>query len=284
MRYAFIQQHDQCWPVALMCRVLQVSRSGYYAWKLRPESEQTIRRKRFIKMIQVIHAESRRVYGSPRVHRDLLALGYCCSVNFVAKLMRLTGIAAKTKRKFKCTTDSRHTLPVAPNLIERNFSPDQPNMVWASDITYVPTREGWLYLCAVEDLYSRRIVGWSMSAKIDSRLVVNAIQMAIECRRPGPGLVVHSDRGSQYCSDHYQRLLQLHQLRCSMSRKGNCYDNAPMESFFRSLKVELVYWEDYQTRAEAQASLTEYILVFYNRQRRHSTLDYQSPVDFEVAA
>ena len=148
----------------------------------------------------------------------------------------------------------------------------------------MPTREGWLYLCAVEDLYSRRIIGWSMSAKIDSRLVVNAIQMAIECRRPGPGLVVHSDRGSQYCSDHYQRLLQLHQLRCSMSRKGNCYDNAPMESFFRSLKVELVYWEDYQTRAEAQASLTEYILVFYNRQRRHSTLDYQSPVDFEVAA
>ena len=267
-----------------MCRVLQVSRSGYYAWKSRPESQQALRRKRFTRMIQVVHAESRRVYGSPRIHCDLLALGYRCSVNFVAQLMRIAGIAAKTKRKFKCTTDSRHTLPVAPNLLERNFSPDKPNQTWVSDITYVPTREGWLYLCIVEDLYSRRIVGWSMGTRINSRLVVDAVQMAIDCRGPGPGLVVHSDRGSQYCSEHYQRLLDRYQLRCSMSRKGNCYDNAPMESFFRTLKVELVYWEDYQTREEAKASLVDYIQLFYNRRRRHSTLDYQSPVDFETAA
>lgn len=235
-------------------------------------------------MIQVVHAESRRVYGSPRVHRELVALGYRCCVNFVAKMMRITGVAAKTKRKFKCTTDSRHTLPVAPNLLDRNFSPEKANQVWVSDITYVPTREGWLYLCTVEDLYSRRIVGWSMAANIDSRLVVDAVQMAVDHRRPEPGLIVHSDRGSQYCSDHYHRLLQRHQLRCSMSRKGNCYDNAPMESFFRSLKVELVYWEDYHTRDEAKSSLIEFIEAFYNRRRRHSTLDYKSPVDFEVAA
>lgn len=284
MRFAFISQHESTWPVTLMCQVLEVSRSGYYAWKNRPNSKQAERRARMTKMIQIVHAESRQTYGSPRMHRRLLALGYRCCVNFVAKLMRIAEIAAKTRRKFKCTTDSRHTMPVAPNLLARDFSPARTNQAWVTDITYIPTREGWLYLCTVEDLYSRRIVGWSMSGRIDSRLVVRALEMAIAVRRPGPGLIVHSDRGSQYCSEHFQSLLSSHGLRSSMSRKGNCYDNAPMESFYRTLKVELVYWEDYQSRAEATASLREYIETFYNRRRLHSTLGYVSPVEYELAA
>lgn len=284
MRFRFINRHRKRWPVALLCHVLKVARSGYYAWRARPESQQAQRRGRLTKMIRVVHAESRQTYGSPRVGRELLALGCRCCVNFVAKLMRSAGIAAKTRRTFRSTTDSRHALPVAPNLLGRNFSASEANRVWLSDITYVPTREGWLYLCAVEDLYSRRIVGWAMGARIDSRLVVDALEMAIDQRGPEPGLIVHSDRGSQYCSDHVQRLLARHRFTPSMSRKGDPYDNAPMESFYRTLKVELVYWEDYQTRDEARASLVEYIGRFYNRRRRHSTLDYVSPVEFEQAA
>ena len=283
MRFVFIQRYQRRWPVTVMCRVLNVSRSAYYAWKARPESQLAQRRKRLTKMIQIVHAESRKTYGSPRVYRELVALGYRCCVNFVAKLMRRAGIAAKTRRKFKCTTDSRHKLPVAPNLLEQNFSAQKPNLVWVTDITHVPTREGWLYVCTVEDLYSRRIVGWAMDSNINSRLVVDAVQRAIDRRQPEPGLIVHSDRGSQYCSEHFQNLLARRRLRCSMSRKGNCYDNAPMESFYRTLKVELVYWEDYQTREAAKASLIEFIVVFYNRRRLHSTLGYQSPVDFELA-
>ena len=284
MRFAFIEKYSQRWPLVVMCRVLQVSRSGFYAWRKRPESGQSLRRRRLTKMIQVLHAESRETYGSPRIYRDLLALGYGCCVNFVAKLMQLGGIRAKTRRKFKCTTDSRNKLPVVPNLVEQQFSVQRANQVWVTDITYVPTREGWLYLCTVEDLYSRRIVGWAMSSSIDSRLTVDAVQMAIARRGPQRGLIVHSDRGSQYCSEHFQTLLAGHQLRSSMSRKGNCYDNAPMESFYRTLKVELVYWKDYHTRDEAKASLIEFIEVFYNRRRRHSTLDYRAPVEFETAA
>lgn len=284
MRFSFIHQHRQRWPVMLMCRLLAVSRSGYYAWIKQPESSQTLRRRRLTKMIQIVHAESDRTYGSPRVHRELRAQGQPCSENFVAKLMRVAGIAAKTKRKFKVTTDSGHHLPVADNLLKRNFQVDRPNQVWVSDITYIPTREGWLYLATVEDLYSRRIVGWAMSARITSRLVVDALQMAIDRRGPAAGLIVHSDRGSQYCSDHYQRLLSKHEIRCSMSRKGDCWDNAPMESFYRTLKVELVYWRDYQTRHDAQRSIVQFIDTFYNRQRRHSTLGYVSPVDYELAA
>lgn len=284
MRFSFIHEHRQRWPVMLMCRLLAVSRSGYYAWIKQPESPQALRRRRLTKMIQIVHAESDRTYGSPRVHRELRAQGQPCSENFVAKLMRVAGIAAKTKRKFRQTTDSAHHLPVADNLLKRNFQVDRPNQVWVSDITYIPTREGWLYLTTVEDLYSRRIVGWAMSARITSRLVVDALQMAIDRRGPAAGLIVHSDRGSQYCSDHYQRLLSKHEIRCSMSRKGNCWDNAPMESFYRTLKVELIYWRDYQTRHDAQRSIVQFIDTFYNRRRRHSTLGYLSPVDYELAA
>ena len=174
-------------------------------------------------------------------------------------------------------------MPVAPNLLNRDFSPKRANQAWVTDITYIPTREGWLYLCTVEDLYSRRIVGKSMGRRIDSRLVVDAMKMAIALRQPEPGLIVHSDRGSQYCSEHFQQLLSRYRLRSSMSRKGNCYDNAPMESFYRTLKVELVYWEDYQSRAESEASIREYIDMFYNRRRLHSTLGYVSPIEYELA-
>lgn len=284
MKFAFIHRYRERWPVTLMCRLLSVSRSGYYGWVKQPESRQVLRRRRLTKMIQIVHAESDATYGSPRVHRELLALGQHCSVNFVAKLMRVAGIAAKSRRKFKVTTDSAHHLPVADNLLNRNFQAERPNQVWVSDITYIPTREGWLYLATVEDLYSRRIVGWAMSSQVNSRLVVDALQMAVDRRRPEAGLIVHSDRGSQYCSDHYQRLLARHQIRPSMSRKGDCWDNAPMESFYRTLKVELVYWRDYQTRHEAQRSIVEFIETFYNRRRRHSTLGYVSPVDYELAA
>ena len=234
-------------------------------------------------MIQIVFAESDQTYGSPRVHRDLLAQGQPCTVNLVAKLMRLAGISAKSKRKFKMTTDSRHNLPVAPNLLKRNFGAERPNQAWVSDITYIATREGWLYLATVQDLYSRRIIGWAMSSRINSRLVVDALQMALHRRPPTADLIVHSDRGIQYCSDHYQRLLKKHQLHASMSRKGDCWDNAPMESFYRTLKVELVYRNDYQTRDHARHSVIEFIENFYNRRRRHSTLGYVSPVDYELA-
>ena len=266
-----------------MCRVLEVTRSAYYAWRNRGSSRQADRRRRLTTLIEVVHAEHQQRCGSPRIYRELVAMGIPCSENFVARLMRLAGIQAKTKRRFRCTTDSRHNLPVAPNLLNRDFSILRVNRIWLTDITYIPTREGWLYLCTVEDLCSRRIVGWSLSAQINSRLVCDALQMAITLRRPPAGLIVHSDRGSQYCSDHFQRLLAQHGLRASMSRKGDCYDNAPMESFYRTLKVELVYWEDYQTREEARQDIVDYIDRYYNRRRRHSAIGYTNPVDFELS-
>ena len=220
-------------------------------------------------------------YGSPRVHAELVARGSPCCVNTVAKLMQTQGIAAKTARKFRHTTDSNHGLPVAANLLDRAFDPATANEAWVSDVTYIPTREGWLYLAAVEDLYSRRVVGWAMSDRMPSRLVADALAMAVQQRLPAAGLLAHSDRGSQYASEHYRRLLATHGIECSMSRRANCWDNAPMESFFASLKKELVHHEDYQTREEAKASIFEYIEVFYNRQRRHSTLGFKSPAEYE---
>jgi transposase InsO family protein len=267
-----------------MCRVLQVSTGGYYTWRGRPASAQQQRREALVVEIEAIHQEVKERYGSPRIHRELRARGQDCCVNTVAKLMRQQGIAAKSKRKFRCTTDSNHNGPVAENILDRQFEPTAVNEVWVADITYIPTREGWLYLAAVEDLYSRQIVGWSMSERITSRLVVDALEMAVSRRLPGEGLVAHSDRGSQYASDHYQRLLERHDITCSMSRRGNCWDNAAMESFFASLKKELIHDEDYQTRQEARACVFEYIEVFYNRVRRHSALGYQSPVEYEQVA
>jgi transposase InsO family protein len=267
-----------------MCRVLDVSPGGYYDWRGRSPSRRTQRRAPLVEAIRAIHRDVRACYGSPRMHAELVATGKSCSRRNVAELMRRHGIAAKTRRKFCVTTDSNHDRPVAENILDRQFEPTAVNQAWTADITYVWTAEGWLYLAAVEDLHSRKIVGWSMGSRIDSRLVVDALEMAVSRRLPGAGLVAHSDRGSQYASEHYQRLLGSRGITCSMSRRGNCWDNAPMESFFASLKKELVHGENYATREEARASIFEYIEVFYNRVRRHSSLGYKSPTEYERAA
>lgn len=292
MRYSFIDDHRQQWPVSVQCCVLQVSRSGFYAWCSREESLTAVRRAELTDRIRDIHRMSRRTYGSPRVHAELVAQGQHCNRKTVARCMREAGIQAKSHRKFRITTtDSNHTQPVAPNIVDRDFQPAGKNQTWTADITYVATNEGWLYLAAVEDLFTRQIVGWSMSERIDSRLVVDALEMALARQCPGiarqcPGeeLIAHSDRGVQYASEHYQRLLNEHGMACSMSRQENCWDNAPMESFFATLKKELVHHEQYQTRSEARHSLFEYIEVFYNRVRRHSALNYQTPTQFAEAA
>jgi putative transposase len=283
MRYDFIERHRVRWPVRLMCRVLAVSPGGYYDWRGRPQSSRAVKRDALVVAIKVVHAEVKARYGSPRIHAELVARGTPCCVNTVARLMRDEGIAAKTKRKFRCTTDANHGRPVAENIVDRQFEPAAPNQVWTADITFIPTAEGWLYLAAVEDLYSRKIVGWSMGSRIDSRLVVDALEMAVSRRLPDEGLVAHSDRGSQYASEHYQGILAVHGIVCSMSRRANCWDNAPMESFFASLKKELTHGEVYATREEARASIFEYIEVFFNRVRRHSSLGYVSPAEYERA-
>jgi putative transposase len=282
MTFRFIDSNREHWPVRLLCETLEVSTAGYYAWRQRPTSAGEQRRVALVVEIRAIHAEAKARYGSPRIHAELAARGQDCCVNTVAKLMRDEGIAAKTARKFRCTTtDSNHDLPVADNVLDRQFNPSGANETWLADITYIPTREGWLYLAAVEDLYSRRVVGWSMAEHRESRLVVDALAMAVQRRLPEEGLLAHSDRGSQYASEHYQLLLAKHGIDCSMSRRGDCWDNAPMESFFASLKKELVHDADFATRAEARAALVEYIEVFYNNQRRHSSLGYVSPAEYE---
>ncbi len=284
MRYAFIAEHRQRWPVSVQCVVLHVSRSGFYAWRRREPSLAAVHRAELTERICEVHRASRRTYGSPRVHAELVAQGHHCNRKTVARCMRDAGIVAKSHRKFRITTtDSNHDHPVAENIVDRDFQPAGRNQTWAADITYVPTQEGWLYLAAVEDLFTRQIVGWSMSEKIDSRLVVDALEMAIARHCPGGELIAHSDRGVQYASEHYQRLLREHGITCSMSRKGNCWDNVPMESFFATLKKELVHHEQYQTRTAARHSLFEYIEVFYNRIRRHSALNYQTPAQFAEA-
>jgi putative transposase len=261
--HRFVEEHRGQWPVRLLCDALGVSAAGYYAWRDRPASARRQRQDALLVQIRAVHAEFKARYGSPRVHAELAARGHDCCVNTVARVMRGNGIAAKTARKFRRTTD------------------ESPNEAWVADITYIPTREGWLYLAAVEDLYSRRVVGWSMADHLESRLVVEALALAVERRLPGEGLLAHSDRGSQYASDHYQRLLARHGITCSMSRRADCWDNAPMESFFASLKKELVHDADFATRASARAAIVEYIEVFYNSQRRHSSLGYVSPAEYE---
>ena len=284
MIFAWIEERKTEWPVTHLCRVLEVSRSGFYAWRSREPSAAEVRREELTEEVKEIHAEVKGRYGSPRIHAELVDRGHECGVNFVAKVMREAGIAAKTKRKFRQTTDSNHTHPVAENILDREFNPEEPNTSWCADVTYIPTREGWLYLAVVEDLFSRRVVGWSMDATMTSRLVVDALEMALVARLKGSsssGLVTHSDRGSQYAGEHYQRRLKEERITCSMSRRGNCWDNAAMESFFASLKKELVHYEDYATRAEARASIFEYIEAFYNRVRRHSSLGYVAPDEYE---
>jgi len=238
MRFAFIEQYRARWPSKVMSAVLQVSRSGFYAWRKRPESERSKACKRLVEQIQEIHTASLRIYGSPRVHAVLVEAGESCCVNHVAKVMRGHGIRSKVKRKFKLTTDSKHSHPVAPNKLDRQFEQEAPNQVWTADITYIPTGEGWLYLAIVMDLFFRMIVGWSMSSRMTVDLTIEALQMAIERRRPSQGVLHHSDRGSQYASGDYQRRLQSHRIDSSMSRKGDCRDNAPTESVSGTIKSE----------------------------------------------
>jgi len=277
-----MQQHKTEFPISVMCEVLSVSRSGYYAWLKNPESKRKQSNSKLREKIRTIHRDSGEAYGSPRVYQALKEQGETCSENRVARLMREDGLRAKTKRRFKATINSEHNLPVAPNLLDRNFSPEAPNQVYAGDITYIWTAEGWLYLAVVIDLFSRSVVGWAMNKQMTRQLVMNALTMAVQRRRPPSGVVFHSDRGSQYASGDFQKLLTKHGMRCSMSRKGNCWDNAPVESFFGSLKQELVFHQKYPTRFHARQSLFEYIERFYNRRRLHSTLGYKSPADYEA--
>lgn len=265
-----------------MCRQAGVSRSGYYASRTRPESQRARETRCLLVEIRAIHEESRRTYGSPRVHAELRYRGIRCGVNRVARLMQAAGIRAVSRRRYRHTTDSRHDYPVAPNLLKQDFRVEGSNRVWLTDITFVPTEEGWLYLSVVLDLCSRRAVGWAMAARIDRQLTIAALQMALGRRRPEAGLVHHSDQGSQYACYDYQRLLSSHGLQCSMSRRGNPYDNAVTESFFKTLKAELIYRRRFGSREEAKAAIAEYIELFYNCRRRHSALGYLSPAEYEA--
>jgi len=283
VRYQFIEEHRDQYPVTLMCRILAVTRSGYYEWRKRPLSARKMADLLLLRHIQDIFEQSRETYGSYRIQAELADEGIRCGRKRVARLRREHNLEPKTVQPFKVvTTDSNHKLPVAPNRLNQQFSADRPDQIWLTDITYVPTAEGWLYLAVVLDLYSRRIVGWAMRDSLHRQLVIEALHMAITVRQPAPGLLHHSDRGSQYASDDYQALLTQARMVASMSRKGNCYDNAPVESFFGTFKTELVFHQQYATRAEARLDIFEYIEVFYNRFRRHSALGYKSPVKYEA--
>jgi transposase InsO family protein len=283
MRYAFIQEHAQDWPVELMCQVLEVGRSGYYDFCNRqpsPRQQWQLELKAQVRRVFEAHDG---IYGSPRVHQALLQQGLHCNVKTVAKCLVQQHLAATQRRKFKVqTTDSDHPYPVAPNLLGQFFTAEAPNQIWTSDFTYIPTAEGWLYLAVVLDLYSRKVVGWSMNERMTTELPLGALEMALAARPPKPGLICHSDRGVQYASQAYRQRLADAKLLCSMSRKGNCYDNAVTESFFGSLKQELVYRREFPSRQEARNAIFQYIEIFYNRKRMHSTLEYLSPEAFEA--
>lgn len=281
MRYAWIETERKAYPLPLLCAMLDVSISGYRAWK----RGGTPKRKyltdaQLLAVLEALHAELRGAYGSPRMVEEIRGRGFPVSKARVERLMRENGIRARHKRRYKATTDSKHGLPVAPNLLDRNFAPEAPNQAWGADLTYVWTDEGWLYLAIVLDLFNREVVGWSIKPRMTADIVTDALTMAWFRRRPQPGLIHHSDRGSQYASQVFQDRLAEYGMVCSMSRKGNCWDNAPAESFFNSLKNERVFGTRYATREDARADLFDYIEVFYNRSRRHSTLGYKSPVQF----
>jgi len=281
-----MEAHEGEWPVSVLRAVLEVSRSGYYVWRNRAECARSIRQRELVAEMRVIHGEKHKGnYGSPRMLVELRARGQAVSENTVARLMREHGLRALTARKFRATTDSNHCHPVAANVLNQEFEQSRVNQVWAGDITYIPTREGWLYLACVLDLYSRKVVGWSMSERMTSEVVITAMQMALEQRCPqARELLHHSDRGSQYASGAFQKVLAEHGITCSMSGAGNCYDNAMVESFFATLKKELVHQADYRTREAARRSIFEWIEVFYNRERRHTALGNQSPSEYEEGA
>lgn len=282
MKYEFIRIHRKEHKVMKLCEVLEVSTSGFYDWLKRPESERSRENRRLTEKIRHYHQQSRAIYGSPKIHEDLVAEGETCSVKRVARLMQKAGIQSKMARKFVITTDSRNTMEAAPDLLQRQFNVDQPDEAWVSDTTFIATREGWLYLAVILELFSRQVIGWAMGKHNNEELVQDALTMAIWRRGKVKDVIVHSDQGSTYASRGYQKRLKDNTLRCSMARKGECLDNAVAESFFGTLKNELVYHEDYHSRAEARQSIFEYIEVFYNRQRRHASLNYLTPVDYET--
>lgn len=280
-RFEFIDDHRDSVPATRMCKALNVSSSGYYAWRKRPVSAREMANRELVKKIETVYNESYETYGSPRVYLELKAQGVACSENRVARLMRLGGLQAKQVRRYKSTTRRNKKHPVAPNILKRDFTAERPDEKWLTDITYIPTREGWLYLAAVLDLFARRIVGWAMSERMTADLTSTALRMAIGQRRSGAGLIHHSDQGSQYTDGGYQTLLSDHGIEPSMNGVGTWYDNAPMESFFGTLKGEWVHHRAYNSREEAKADVFFYIEAFYNRRRRHSSLGYLSPEAYE---
>ena len=282
MKFAFIAAEKAQYPVAVLCSVLGVSSSGFYAWRKRPPSRRARADARLALEVRLAHKRGRGTYGSPRVHRELKAHGHRIGKKRVERLMRQEGIQGQQKRRFRRTTDSNHTQPVAANVLARDFHANAPNTAWVTDVTYVWTAEGWLYLAALLDLFSRRVVGWAVSETNDRALALEALRRALATRRPAAGLVHHSDRGSPYASDDYQAALSERGLVASMSRKGDCWDNAVAESFFATLRAELLDHEHYPTRHAAVASIADYIDGFYNPLRRHSSIGYVSPVEFEL--
>lgn len=283
MRFRLIEDHRDVWPVRVMCDALSVSPSGFYAWRSRPESPRKIANHELLADIRRVHAQHRERYGAPRIHAELRAEGHAVNRKRVSRLMRQHGIRARAPRRYRvCTTDSEHSLPVAENLLDQNFVADRPDQVWLADITYIPTGEGWLYLAVVLDLFTRKIVGWAMRDHMRAELTIAALIMAIQRQRPGAGLIHHSDRGSQYAAGDYRDILRAAAIVQSMSRKGNCWDNAPMESFFGTLKTELVHRDEYPDRDAARRDLFAYIEGYYNRQRRHSAIGYITPEQAEA--
>ena len=282
MKFAFISEEKVAFPVSALCRLLAVSPSGYYAASGRRPSQHTERDNDLSGQVAAAHLASKRRYGSPRVHADLKAAGERVGQKRVARLMREKNLVARTRRRFRTTTDSKHSFPIAPNLLARDFTADAPDRAWVTDITFLWTAQGWLYLAVILDLFSRRAVGWATSRNVDRHLALAALDMALTKRRPARGLVHHSDRGSTYASSDYRKALEARGLKCSMSRKGDCWDNAVAESFFSSLKREMEDIDGFESRAGAALSVGEYIDGFYNHQRRHSAINYSSPVEFEL--
>ncbi len=281
MRYPFIHAEKATYPIGMLCRVLQVWPSGYYAWRRRAARPRQGANRVLLQQIRILFAQFHQRYGSPRIYRELRAQGQCVGRHRVARLMRQAGLQAQRPKRYKTTTDSTHDRPIAPNRLGRDFASQAPNEKWVGDITYIPTDEGWLYLAVILNLFARRVVGWSMRPHMKDELTLEALDRAWAQRQPPPTLIHHSDQGSQYASDAYRARLRKHRLRPSMSRVGDCWDNAVAESFFASLKTELVHRQRFVTRAQARSALFEYIEGFYNTHRRHSTLDYLRPAEFE---
>ena len=281
MKYQFIENNKNDFDISIICPVLGVKRSSYYAWKIRPESKRKRENMNLLNEIKNIHKKTKEIYGSPRIHSELKDRGIACGKNRVVKLMKENGIFSKIKKKYRYKSKQSNVKFECENIVNRLFKIKQPNKVWVSDITYIPTREGWLYLCIILDLYSRKIVGWSMYKNMKTELVIKALQMAIINRDPSHDLIFHSDRGAQYTSELFRNELQINKIKQSISRKGNCWDNACAETFFHTLKTELIKHINYNSRNEAELSIFEYIEIFYNRYRKHSYLGYKSPVKFE---